>query len=48
MDLASLKQSWQLCELLRKVPVPKLPNFAKPFVIDTDAYEDATGAILLQ
>ena len=29
-------------------PVLKLPDFGKPFVIDTDACRDATGAVLLQ
>ena len=59
MDSASPKQPWnwgtvqdaafaKLCELLCNPPVLKLPDFERPFVIDTDACKDATGAVLLQ
>ena len=58
MDLASPKRLWnwgtekdvafaKLHELLCNPPVLKLPDFEKPFVIDTDACKDATGAVLL-
>ena len=58
MDLASPKRPWkwgvekdhafeQFRELLCNPPVLRLPNFDKPFVIDTDARRDATGAVLL-
>ena len=58
MDLTSPKRPWQwgiaqdsafdkLRELLCNPPVLRLPNFEKPFVIDTDACRDATGAVLL-
>ena len=58
MDLASPKQPWnwgaerdvayvKLRELLCNPPVLKLPDFERPFVIDTDACKDATGAVLL-
>ena len=38
----------KLRELLCNPPVLKLPDFARPFVVDTDACKDATGAVLLQ
>ena len=58
MDLASSMQPWvwgtvkdavfsKLHELLCNAPVLKLPDYAKPFVIDTDACKDAIGAVLL-
>ena len=34
--------------MLCNPPVLKLPDFSKPFIIDTDACGDATGAVLLQ
>ena len=37
-----------MCKLLCNPPVLKLSDFEKPFVIDTDVYKDATGAVLLQ
>ena len=37
----------KLCELLCNPPVLWLSNFEMPFVIDTDACHDATGAVLL-
>ena len=59
MDLASPKRLWnwgaeqdvafaKLRKLLCNPPVLKLPDFERPFVIDTDACKDATGAVLLQ
>ena len=59
MDLASPKQPWdwgteqdvafaKLRDLLCNPPAMKLPDFEKPFVIDTNVCKDATGAILLQ
>ena len=59
MDLASPKQPWdwgtvqdaafaKLHELLCNPPVLKLPDFERPFVIDTDECKDATGAVLLE
>ena len=59
MDLASPKRPWnwgaeqdlafaKLRELLCNPPVLKLPDFERPFVVDTDACKDATGAVLLQ
>ena len=59
MDLASPKRTWnwgteqdvafaKLHELLCNLPVLKLPDFERPFVIDADACKDATGAVLLQ
>ena len=56
--MASLKRPWnwsveqnvafaKLRELLCNPPVLKLPDFERPFVIDTDACKDATGAVLL-
>ena len=59
MDLASPKRPWnwgteqdvafaKLRELLCNPPVLKLPDFERPFVIDTDVCKDATGAVLLQ
>ena len=58
MDLASPKRPWnrdaeqdiafaKLRKLLCNPPVLKLPDFERPFVIDTDACKDATGAVLL-
>ena len=58
MDLASPKQPWnwgteqdiafaKLLELLCNPPVLKLPDFERPFVIDTDACKDATGAVFV-
>ena len=58
MDLASPKRpcNWgaeqdiafaKLRELLCNPPVLKLPDFERPFMIDTDACKDATGAVLL-
>ena len=58
MDLASPKQPWdwgtaqdaafaKLRKLLYNPPVLKLPNFERPFVVDTDTCKDATGAVLL-
>ena len=58
MDLASPKRPWnwgteqdaaivKLCELLCNPSVLKLPDFERPFVIDTDVCKDATGAVLL-
>ena len=58
MDLASPKRPWnwgteqdvafaKLRELLCNPPVLKLPDFERPFVIDTDAFKDATGVVLL-
>ena len=58
MDLASPKRpsNWgteqdvafpKLRELLCNLPVLKLPDFEKPFVIDANACKDATGAVLL-
>ena len=58
MDLASPKQPWhwgteqdvafaKLHELLCNPPVLKLPDFERMFVIDTDAYKDASRAVLL-
>ena len=60
MDLASPKQPWnwgteqdavfaKLRKLLCNPPILTLPDFERPFVIDTDAYTDAdaTGAVLL-
>jgi hypothetical protein len=41
--------SFQLLkQVLIKAPVLSLPNFAKPFVIDTDACDSGVGAILQQ
>ena len=37
----------KLRKLLCNPHVLKLPDFEKPFVIDTDACKDATGAVLL-
>ena len=37
----------KLRELLCNPPVLKLPDFENPFVIDTNACKDATGAVLL-
>ena len=37
----------KLRELLCNPPVLKLPDFERPFVIDTDACKDATDAVLL-
>ena len=59
MNLASPKQPWdwgtaqdtvfaKLHDLLCNPPVLKLPDFGKPFVTDTDACKNATGAVLLQ
>ena len=59
MDLASPKRPWnwgtdqdaafaKLWELLCNPPVLKLPDFERPFVVDTNACKDATGAVLLQ
>ena len=56
-DLASPKQLWnwgtlqdaafaKLHKLLNSTPVLKLLYFDRPFVIDTDACKDATGAVL--
>ena len=58
MDLASPKQLWdwgtvqdaafaKLRELLCNPPVMKLPDFEKPFMIDTDACKDAICSVLL-
>ena len=58
MDLTSPKRPWnwgaeqdvafaKLRELLCNPPSLKLPDFARPFVVDTDACKDATGAVLL-
>ena len=58
MDLASPKRPWnrgtaqdvafaKLRKLLCDPPILKMPVFEKPFVIDTDACKDATGAVLL-
>ena len=59
MDLASPKQPWnwgteqdvvfaKLCKKLCNPPVLKLPDFERPFVIDTNAFKDVAGAVLLQ
>ena len=59
MDLTSPKQPWdwataqdavfaKLCELLCNPPVLKLPDFGKAFVINTNAYKYAAGALLLR
>ena len=56
--MASPKRPWnwdaeqdvafaKLRELLCNPPVLKLPDFERPFVVDTDACKDATGAVLL-
>ena len=58
MNLDSPKRLWnwgtnqdaafvKLRELLCNPPVLKLPDFERPFVIDTNACKDATGAVLL-
>ena len=58
MDLASPKRPWdwgtaqdaafaKLRKLQCNPPVLKLPDFAKPFMIDTDMFKDVTGAVLL-
>ena len=58
MDLASPKRPWnwgaeqdvafaKLRVLLCNPRVLKLPDFERPFVIDTDACKDATDAVLL-
>ena len=57
--MASPKRPWnwgaeqdvafaKLRELLCNPPVLKLPDFERPFVVDTDACKDTTGAVLLQ
>ena len=58
MDLASPKRLWnwgaeqdvvfaKLRKLLCNPPVLKLPDFETPFVLDTDACKEVTGAVLL-
>ena len=37
----------KLRKLLCNPPALKLPDFEKPFMIDTDACKDATSAVLL-
>ena len=59
LDLASPKQPWargtaqdaacaRLRELLCNPPVLKLPDFKMSFMIDTDVYKNAIGAVMLQ
>ena len=59
MDLLSSKHTWEwtaehwnclvtLRSALCKIPVLKLPEFSKPFVVEPDASDLAVGAILLQ
>ena len=59
MDLISSKRTWEwtaerpkyfatLCSALCEIPVLKLLDFSKPFIVEPNAYDLAVGAILLQ
>ena len=59
MDLFSSKCTWEwtaehwkcfvtLRSILCEIPVLKLPDFSKPFVVEPNAFDLTVGAVLLQ
>ena len=59
MHIMSPKRMWKggpeqerafekLCELVCSPPVLKLPDLQRSFIVDTNAWVNATGAVLLQ